>query len=271
MPHTASRPHPLLLLVVGAVGGGLSGIFGVGGGIVLVPLLMLVAGLDQRRAAATSLLAILPSAIAGTVTYLAAGQVDIVAGLLIAAGAIVGSVLGANLLKRLSLEWLRWLFILMIVLVAVRMLLTVPERGVTLELSIPVALGYLALGLVMGLAAGLFGIGGGVIAVPALVAIAGISDLVAKGTSLLAIVPTSLSGTIANARNRLVQVRTGLIVGLAAAVASVGGSLLAQLLPPRESNLLFALLLVGIAVQLTVRALRARRPRKPEDPDAPAG
>lgn len=249
----------LVLLTIGVIGGGLSGLFGVGGGIVLVPLLMFFAGLDQRRAAATSLLAILPSAIAGSVTYLINGEIDIAAGLIIAAGAIVGSVIGANLLKRLPLGWLRWLFILMLVIVAVRMMLTVPQREVTLELSVPLFFGYLALGLVMGLAAGMFGIGGGVIAVPALVAIVGISDLVAKGTSLLAIVPTSISGTIANARHRLLEVRTGLIVGVAAAAASVGGSLLAQVLPPRESNLLFALLLLAIAVQLAVRALRARR------------
>lgn len=258
IPAAVKPPHMLVLLAIGVIGGGLSGLFGVGGGIVLVPLLMFFAGLDQRRAAATSLLAILPSAIAGSVTYFINGEIDIAAGLIIAGGAIVGSVIGANLLKRLPLGWLRWLFILMLVIVAVRMMLTVPQREATLELTLPVVLGYLALGLVMGLASGLFGIGGGVIAVPALVAIVGISDLVAKGTSLLAIVPTSISGTIANVRNRLLDVRTGLIVGIAAAVASVGGSLLAQVLPPRESNLLFAVLLVAIAVQLSVRALRMR-------------
>ncbi len=253
-----ARPNVFVLLAIGLVGGILSGMFGVGGGIVLVPLLIAFARLDQRSAAATSLLAILPSAIAGSITYLAHGEVDLLAAGVIAVGAIGGSLIGTRLLKRLPLSWLRWGFIGLLVLVAVRMLLIEPERGAALEFSPLLALGYLALGLVMGIASGLFGIGGGVIAVPAMVALFGISDLIAKGTSLLAMVPTSIVGTVSNARGGLVQVRTGLIVGVAAAVASVAGSFIALALPARLSSILFAVLLVGIVVQLTIRAIRLR-------------
>jgi uncharacterized membrane protein YfcA len=253
-----SRPRIAVLVAIGLAGGILSGTFGVGGGIVLVPLLVNFAGLDQRRAAATSLLAILPTSIAGSVTYLAHGQVDLLAAAVIAVGAIAGSILGGNLLKRIPLAWLRWLFIALLVVVAVRMAFIEPERSNPLEFSLPVALVYLAIGLVMGIASGLFGIGGGVIAVPSLVALLGISDLVAKGTSLLVMIPTSISGTITNSRNRLVDVRTGLIVGVAASAASVLGAFIALALPPRPSSILFAVLLLAIAVQLAIRAWRLR-------------
>lgn len=260
VPPFPSRSNIFVLLAIGAIAGLMSGMFGIGGGVVLVPLLVAFAGLDHRRAAATSLLAILPSAIAGSVTYLINGQVDLIAAALIATGAIAGSFIGSHLLKRLPLVWLRWLFIGMVALVAVRMLLIVPVRGEPLELSPLLVLGYVALGVIMGIAAGMFGIGGGIIAVPALVAIAGVSDLIAKGTSLLVIVPTSVSGTIANVRHRLVDVRAGIIVGVAASAASVLGAAIALGMPARLSSVLFGLLAVAIVAQLVVReVLRKRR------------
>lgn len=261
MRSPALRPGPrvLVLLAIGAAAGMLSGMFGIGGGVVLVPLLV-AAGLDHRRAAATSLLAILPSAIAGSITYLAQGQVDFIAAAVIAVGAIVGSFIGSHLLKRLPLAWLRWLFIGMVALVAVRMFLIVPVRGDALEISPLLVLGYLALGLVMGIAAGMFGIGGGIIAVPALVAIAGVSDLIAKGTSLLVIVPTSISGTVANLRHGFVDLRAGIIVGLAASGGSVLGAFIALGMPPQLSSVLFGVLASAIVVQLVVReVVRMRR------------
>lgn len=259
-----SRPtrawYWIALVVTGLIGGLLSGLFGVGGGIVMVPLLISLARMDQRRASTTSLAAIVPTSIVGSLAYLVNGHIDLVAGAIIAAGAVVGSVIGTNLLRRIPLFWLRWLFIALLVVVAVRMLIVEPDRGAALEPSLIVVLGYLALGLAMGVASGLFGIGGGVIAVPALVAVFGVSDLIAKGTSLLVLVPTSIVGTIANARARLVDLPAGLVVGVAATIAAVPGVALAVLIPPRLSSILFAVLLVLAAAQLTVRALRTKRP-----------
>jgi len=249
----------IALVVTGLIGGLLSGIFGVGGGIVMVPLLMALVHMDQRLAATTSLAAIVPTSIAGSLSYLAAGHIDLVAGGIIAAGAVIGAVIGSRLLRRIPLVWLRWLFIVLLLVVAARMVMVEPERGAPLDLSWLVVLGYLALGLVMGIASGLFGIGGGVIAVPALVAVFGVSDLIAKGTSLLVLVPTSIVGTVANLRARAVDLRAGLVVGVAATVAAVPGVALAVLIPPRLSSILFALLLLIAAAQLIVTAVRARR------------
>jgi hypothetical protein len=106
-------------------------------------------------------------------------------------------------------------------LVAARMVLVSPVRGESLEFSVLVALGYVVLGLAMGILSGLFGIGGGIIVVPALIGIFAISDLIAKGTSLLVMIPTSAIGTGANWRAGTVDVRAGLIVGAAATAASI--------------------------------------------------
>jgi uncharacterized membrane protein YfcA len=251
--------HWLMLAAIGVVGGLLSGAFGVGGGIVMVPLLVSLGRLDQRTASATSLVAIVPTAIVGSVTYVASGHVDLVAAAVVTVGAVAGALIGARLLRRIPLAWLRWLFIAFILVVAARMLLVEPERGVTVELTPVSALGFVALGLVMGVASGLFGIGGGVIAVPALVALFGASDLVAKGTSLLVMVPTSVVGSVGNARAGTVDVRAGIVVGLAATGASVPGVALALLMSPRLSGVLFAVLLLAAAAQLTVTAIRGGR------------
>ncbi|MBU1586864.1 MAG: sulfite exporter TauE/SafE family protein [Actinobacteria bacterium] len=250
------RPSVWILVLVGILAGVFGGTFGAGGGIILVPLFVTVLRFDQRRASATSLLAILPSSIAGGITYLANGEVDLIAAVVIAVGAVVGALLGSALLKRVPLTALTWGFIVLLLLTAVRLVFVEPERGEPIPLSVPVVLAYLAVGLVMGVTSGLFGVGGAVIGVPALVALLGVSDLIAKGTTLAVIVATSVTGSLANRRGGLVDIRTALIVGGVAAVAAVGGSYIGLALPPRLSAVLFAGLLVLTAVQLTVRALR---------------
>jgi hypothetical protein len=248
-----------IYLVIGAIGGLLSGLFAVGGGVVMVPLLVALARLDMRNASATSLAAIVPAAVGGSMIYLFHGEIDLLAAAPISIGAVFGSMIGSALLKRIPVLWLRWIFIAFVILVALRMFVVVPIRGEVLPFTARVAGGYAGLGLVVGIASGLLGIGGGILIVPALVAVFAVSDLVAKGISLIVMIPTSVVGTLSNWRAGTVDVRAGLVVGIAAAVASIPGSALAIALPPRLSGSLFGVLLVGVAAQLTVKALRAGR------------
>jgi uncharacterized membrane protein YfcA len=251
--------HLLVLAAVGVVGGLLSGLFAIGGGIVMVPLLTTFAKLDQRVAAATSLAAIVPTSIVGSITYFAAGEVDLVAAGIVSAGAVVGAVLGGRLLRRISLTWLRWMFIVFVVAIAARLFFVSPERGDPIELSPLVAAEFVVLGLAMGVLSALFGIGGGIIAVPAFIGVFAISDLVAKGTSLAVMIPTSIVGTVTNWRAGTVDVRSGLVLGIAATIASVPGAALALNLSPRLSSVLFGALLLAVAAQLAYRAVRAQR------------
>ena len=246
-PHTPAASDGLtarrilLLLTVGLVGGLFSGAFGVGGGIVMVPLMLWMLGFDQRRAAATSLAAIVLSSISGSITYLATGNVDVVAGLLVGAGGIVGSLIGARLLRILPIALLRWGFIVLLVVIAIRMFLAVPDRGGDFGFDAGTIAALVVTGLFMGIAAGLFGVGGGVIIVPVFIALFGVSDLVAKGTSLLAMIPTSVSGTVANLRAGMLRPLDGLVIGSAAIVASFGGAMLALVMPPLLSSILFGI------------------------------
>jgi uncharacterized membrane protein YfcA len=246
------------MIAVGLIGGLLSGLFAIGGGIVMVPLLTTFAKLNQRVAAATSLAAIVPTSIVGSFAYLAAGEVDVAAASIVSLGAIVGAIVGSVLLKRIPLTWLRWLFIAFILVVAARLFFITPVRGDPIDLSPTIVVQYVILGLAMGILSALFGIGGGIIAVPAFISVFAISDLVAKGTSLAVMIPTSVVGTVSNWRAGTVDVRAGLVLGVAATVASIPGAALALILPARLSSILFGVLLVGVAIQLTLKALKAR-------------
>lgn len=255
-----SVPRRWLVIVgIGLVGGVLSGLFAIGGGIIMVPLLTTFAKINQRVAAATSLASLIPTSIVGTVTYLIVGEVDLLAAGFVSAGAIVGAIVGSALLKRIPLTWLRWMFIVFVLLVAARLFFITPERGAPLDFSALIAVEYVVLGLLMGILSALFGIGGGIIAVPALISVFAMSDLVAKGTSLAVMIPTSAVGTFTNWRNRTVDVRVGLVLGISAAVASVPGAALALALPPRVSSVLFGILLIAVAAQLTYRALKLQK------------
>jgi uncharacterized membrane protein YfcA len=104
--------------------------------------------------------------------------------------------------------------------------------------------------------AGMFGVGGGILFVPTLVAL-GLSQHDATGTSLLAIIPTALVGTWRQGRYGNVQWRSALVIGVAAAAAAQGGVVLAEALSAATLRKLFAALLVVVAVQIAWRARRA--------------
>jgi uncharacterized protein len=109
------------------------------------------------------------------------------------------------------------------------------------------------LGLAAGVLAGMFGVGGGILFVPTLIAL-GLNQHEAIGTSLLAIIPTVLVGTWQQSRYGNVRWRAAGVLGLAAAAAAQGGVVLAEALPGATLRRLFAGLLVLVAAQVAWRA-----------------
>ena len=114
----------------------------------------------------------------------------------------------------------------------------------------------IALGFAAGILAGFFGVGGGILFVPTLVAL-GLSQLDAEATSLLAILPTVAAGTWRQRRYGNVRGRQALALGVTSILGAVAGVQIATALPEHVLRRLFAVLLLGVAAQL---AWRARRP-----------
>lgn len=110
-------------LLVGLAGGVLSGFFGVGGGIVLVPLLLMVMRFDQHSAHATSLAAIFLIAISAFLGYWTADAVDIPIGIALGVGGMAGAAFGASLMHRMSPDGLRAAFAVALIVAGLRMVL----------------------------------------------------------------------------------------------------------------------------------------------------
>lgn len=111
------------LILIGLAAGFFSALFGVGGGIIIVPLLLLVAHWDMRSAAATSLAAIGITATAGVVVYLFYGDVKADYAALLGVPAAIGALGGASLQQRVNTRTLSFGFALLLVGIAIRMLL----------------------------------------------------------------------------------------------------------------------------------------------------
>lgn len=260
-PLAKPRPAPsftvgrsVLVLVTGLSAGFLSGLFGVGGGVLIVPALTLILGMDQKRAAATSLVAIIPTAAAGSASYAMSGNVSLVAMLILIAGALVGAQIGVLLLHRLPERILPWIFVGFVAFVVISQRFHVPIRDSVFELDWYKGIVLLIVGLFSGILSGLVGVGGGSVIVPGMEILVGAGDLLARGTSLLVIIPTAISGTITNSRHGVVDLKLGLILGAIAALAAPVGTFAAAQISPTLGELLFSCFLVFVGVQTLMKA-----------------
>jgi uncharacterized protein len=113
-----------------------------------------------------------------------------------------------------------------------------------------------ALGLVAGVLSGLFGVGGGILFVPTLTLVLGLTQIHAEASSLLAIIPTAVIGTLRQQRYGNVRWRPALVMGLSAVAGVEGGVLLAQTLPEHALRRLFGVLMLVVAVHVAWRANR---------------
>jgi uncharacterized membrane protein YfcA len=115
----------------------------------------------------------------------------------------------------------------------------------------------LALGIAAGVLAGLFGVGGGILFVPALTIVLGLEQHHAQGTSLLAILPTVAVGAWRQHRYGNVRWKPSIVLGIAGIAGVVGGGFLAESLPGGVLRRLFAVMLVLTAVQLAWKARKS--------------
>lgn len=238
-----------VIVAVGILAGFLSGMFGVGGGILIVPGLVILAKMDQRLAHGTSLAAVLPIAFSSFFTYLSQDHVDWPVALCLAVGAIAGALLGTKLLHVLPHRTLALGFSGMLLVTAARLFMGSSGTGRS-AVDAATAAGLVLVGLATGTLAGLLGVGGGVVMVPAMMVLFGIPPVLAKGTSVAVIIPTSIMGTIRNRKNNNADMRSAVVLGTSGIVAAVAGGWISARMDDTLSNVLFAVLLVVVAVRL---------------------
>jgi uncharacterized protein len=250
-------------VIIGLAAGLLGGLFGVGGGLIIVPGLASVAGMDRRLAHGTSLAATLPIAVASLITYVSHGNVDWTVALFLAIGAIVGAIVGTTLLQIIPKNVLVVIFVITVLATATRLAISSDSTG-RAGLTVAMAILLIVIGVLTGTLAGLLGIGGGVIMVPAMVVLLGMVPVVAKGTSVAVIVPTAIMGTIRNRRKANADIRVATVVGLFGAASAVAGGTISDRLSDQVSNIMFAALLVFVAITQLLSLRSKPASTKPE-------
>ena len=262
MPNIEERLRPFAYSAVGLIAGVFAGFFGVGGGIIIIPILLSLFHFDQRHASITSLVAIIPTSVVAATAFLLSGSVPVnqtVFGLIIATGSMITAPLGSWALRTWNTVIVRWIFITVLFSAAIQVFLVLPDRDSQLAWSIPTVVGLLVAGALMGFVAGLLGVGGGLLVIPLLVVGFGVSDLTAKALSLIAMAPAAITGTIGSARAGAVNWRAGISLGIPMSVASIFGVWIATATPAEWANPLLSALLIYAVIQLAVRTVRSTR------------
>jgi uncharacterized membrane protein YfcA len=242
--------RPLVLSALGAASGALSGLLGVGGAVILVPLLTRVVGMSQHQAHGTSLAIVGFTALAAIAGYAVHGHVDWWQAVPLIAGAVVGSPLGARAAHALRGAALRRAFGIFLLLVGIRLLIPgLPPMHVIPETGFAGTAGRIALGFVVGAMSGFFGVGGGVILVPALVLLAGVAQHVAQGISLVFVVPTAVVGGWTHHRLGNVVPRVVLPIAITSAVVAFAASFAAASVPAVQLRMAFGALLAVLGAR----------------------
>jgi uncharacterized membrane protein YfcA len=242
----------LFLIVSGLFSGLLSGLLGIGGGTILVPLLVTL-GHMPVQAVATSSLAIVITSLSGSIQNWRRGYLDLQRVILLGSPALITAQLGvhtANLLPDyMLLTTLGILLIINVFLGNLRQRLATRLASThTKTIKIFTIIARLGTGGTAGFLAGLFGIGGGVIMVPLQILFLGETIKIAIQTSLGVIVITTLSATIGHALQENVVFPIGLILGVGGLVGSRISTSLLPKLPDRVVQFCFYGLLVILAV-----------------------
>lgn len=250
-----------LPFLFGLLAGALGGLMGVGGGIILVPLLVHALHVGQHEAQGTSLAFITVTAVVAAAPYLREGNLDLGLAAWLSLGAVPGVLLGAALARRLTAGRLRQVFGALLLATAIRILVDVPLH--TAVGRVWGAPWNALLGVAVGALGGLLGIGGGTILVPVLVLGERIPQHVAQGVSLLMILPTGIVGAWTHARHG--HLAAGLLPGLMAggAIGALLGGLLAHEIEAASLSRLFALFLLPVSAQMIFGRRRATVPAHP--------
>ncbi len=240
----------MMSALVGLLSGIFGGLVGLGGGVIMIPLLVSKYKLVQRQAHGTSLVVVIFAGLAGAVTYAMKSSVDFTAALILAAAAISTARWGAQYCHRLPEKNLKRAFGVLLVFASLLLVLkpymTSHVAPVTGWLKVAV---LLATGLFTGFLSGMMGVGGGAFMVSAMVLFAGMGQHVAQGCSLLAMVPSAAIGSFTHWRlgNVVPSLLPGLISGIL--LGTYAGGMIALNLPEHILRAVFALVLTGMGIR----------------------
>lgn len=288
LPIAGMSINFFLVIGIGGLVGFLSGLFGVGGGFLLTPLMMMI-GIPPAVAAASDSCQIVAAASSGAFAHWRLGNVDFKMGLVILLGGITGGTIGVQLVKVLraigNFEFvMKVVYVLMLGLVGgamfVESLRTIRRsRGAAFDPAVaaapseprlaklfarlPLRMHFarsglhtsaifpFSIGTIVGIMAALLGVGGGFIMVPAMIYIIGMPTIVAIGTDLFQIVLTSANVTLQQAFvNKTVDLLLALILLMGSTIGAQFGAVAGKRLKGEQIRILLAIIVLALTVKL---------------------
>ncbi len=248
-------------VLLGLAAGILSGLFGIGGGIVLVPSLLIFFGMDLLDANATSLAAmLLPVGILGVWSYYKAGYVNVKESLWIALGLFAGSFFGGGIAVTINERLLSNLYVGILLYVAMSYLdlstffrKSSKKAEPTTEPQKYPVWAFVLVGLGAGVFAGLFGKGGGIVIVPMLMGVFRYSPKMAVATSLASLqLPVGLPGVLIYAGSGHLNIATSALIAGGILAGAMLGALLGVKLASQHFKKIYAVFLFAVAIYMVV-------------------
>jgi len=228
LPERTASYNIAHALIIGLVAGFFSGLLGVGGGLIMIPAMVLWLEVRQHTAHGTSLATMLAFALSGAIRYTQHGNIDLKVAIFMALGGVTGATIGAKWAQKLSGKALKRLFGLFVIITGIHHAFFHQTSGGTAEVIsnsvLLAALVTVGVGLVSGVISGLLGVGGGIVMIPAMVYILGIGQKMAQGISLAVIIPVAISGALIHYSKGNVEPKLAAWL----AVSGVAGALVAS-------------------------------------------
>ncbi len=252
----------LLYVVCGLSAGLLGGYLGLGGGIVIVPFLTVIMGVDIKAAVPVSVSAIVVNSFSASNAYLRKGMVDLELVILLALFMVLGNIAGSSLSRIVPAEYMKLTLAILLVYAAISLLKNrkVEDRISFADNRQKYFLICTLLAFFTGTVSGLVGIGGGIILIPVLYLVIGLPMTTARGTSSLMIGFSSAAAATVYYLNDMIDFKivTGVILGVI-----VGGKLggyLGTVAKPKVVKVMFFIIMLYLAYRLAHEPLRGLLP-----------
>ena len=237
------------LLFLGAAVGTLSGFFGIGGGTILVPALLMM-GYDMKVAIGISVVQMVFASVYGSYLNLKKGTLDVKMVLIIGVGGFLGALLSPYIIQTLSARTLEWIFLAFVLFALTRMFIKTKEQvdGRTVHPAI-----LFIIGVVLGAFAISIGVGGSILLVPILVGFLHVPLKNAVSAGLFFVVFSSVSGLIGLSITGSIDYESGIIIGMASLIGVAGGIWLKHRAKDAHHKMALMTFYIGVALYLLYR------------------
>lgn len=235
------------LLAIGLIGGFIAGLLGLGGGVIIIPLLVFGAGIPMTLATGISMVQAFFATTSGVIIHRRNRTILVPLGTTLGVAGVLGAIVGSVGSAQMGDQTLLWVYFCLVI-VAVFLLFMAPRIEKTGDPKVNLWLAF-PMGLGVGVLAGMLGVGGGFIMMPLMISVLKIPTRLAVGTSLLMIIPTTFTGGIGKILTGQFDLSLAGVVIVGSILGAQGGGRVNTRVSPRTIRTCLLVLLFGILLR----------------------